>query len=51
MTKTEIAIIETNVPGLSTIAALAAVPEEEVWLANYQGQLRAYLRCSISLTL
>jgi site-specific recombinase XerD len=34
MTKTEIAIIETNVPSLSTIAALAAVPEEEVWLAK-----------------
>jgi hypothetical protein len=28
MTKTEIAIIETNVPSLSTIAVLAAVPEE-----------------------
>lgn len=34
MTKTEIAIIETNAPSLSTIAALAAVPEEEVWLAK-----------------
>jgi hypothetical protein len=34
MTKAEIAIIETNVPSLSTIAALAAVPEEEVWLAK-----------------
>jgi len=34
MTKTEIAIIETNAPSLSTIAALAAVPEEEIWLAK-----------------
>jgi integrase/recombinase XerD len=34
MTKTEIAIIETNAPSLSNIAALAAVPEEEVWLAK-----------------
>lgn len=43
MTKTEIAIIETNVPSLSTIAALAVVPEEEVLPAKQKSA-----RCNAS---
>jgi site-specific recombinase XerD len=34
MIKNEIIIIETTAPSRSTIAALAVVPEEEVWLAK-----------------
>ncbi len=34
MTKNQLAITGTTAPALSTIAALAAVPEEEVWLAS-----------------